>query len=601
MPKKKHIPIKYTSRDFISIKTELVDHARRYYSDTYRDFSAASFGSLVMDTVSYVGDVLSFYLDYQANESFMETAIEAENVRRHASNLGYNYVSNNNSFGMVSLYVVVPSNSDGSAPDFSYIPILKAGSSFKSSSGAEYTLTEDVDFNNSKNDIVSARFDSSSGAATSYAIRAMGQIISGQLGSITLDLTSDAFEKFKRVKLGATDITEVISVVDNDGNIYYQVDNLSQEVVFLETTNRSAFEDGVQSIIKPYVAARRFVLEQDATGTYLQFGNGSELSTQVTGLLEPTRVGMKLYGKRTVGSLSFDPTHLANSGKLGICPSGKSLTAIVKINPFTEGYSSPSGAITEVIQSEFQFKDQVTLTPSTVTGVIQSLEVNNETAIVGSNRELTKEEIKMRAKAHYAMQNRAVTEQDYESLVYSMPPQYGSISRCGIINDPSSTNRRLSMYVISKDENGFLTPSNSIVKTNLKSWLAVYRSINDVVDILDAKVINFGIEFSVVTSASYSTNDVISAAVFELQDFYSDQLYIGEPLYVSEIYHRLNRVPGVVDVKSVKINIKSGGVYSGNTLDLEEIMSRDGTFYKTPKNVIFELKFPNLDIKGVIK
>lgn len=601
MPKKKHIPIKYTSRDFISIKSELIDHARRYYSDTYRDFSAASFGSLVIDTVSYVGDVLSFYLDYQANESFIETSIESQNVRRHARNLGYKYTSNNNSFGMVSLYVVVPSNSDGSSPDFSYIPILKSGSSFKSSNGAQYTLTEDVDFGNAKNDIVSARFDSTSGAATSYAIRAVGQVISGQLGSITMDLTADSFEKFKRVKLGGTDITEVVSLSDNEGNIYYQVDNLSQEVVFLETTNRSAFQDGVQSIIKPFVAARRFVLEQDETGTYLQFGNGSELATQVTGLLEPTRVGMKLYGKRTIGSLSFDPAKLANSGKLGICPSGKSLTAIVKINPFTEGYSSFPGSITLVETSEFQFQDVATLDPSVVDGVVQSLEVNNEAAIVGSNRELTKEEIKVRAKAHYAMQNRAVTEQDYESLVYSMPPQYGSIGRCSIINDPSSSNRRLSLYVVSKDENGYLAPTNSMVKKNLKSWLAVYRSINDVVDILDAKIVNFGIEFSVVTSASFNTNDVISSAIFELKDFYSDQLYIGEPLYVSEIYKRLNRVPGVVDVKSVKINIKSGGIYSGNTLDLDEIMSRDGTFYKTPKNVIFELKFPTLDIKGVIK
>ena len=152
MPKKKHIPIKYTSRDFVSIKTELIEHARRYYSDVYKDFSVASFGSLVLDTVSYVGDVLSFYLDYQANESFMETAIEASNVRRHAKNLGYTYVANTNSFGMVSLYIVVPSNSDGSAPNFAYIPILQAGSIFTSTDGVEYTLTEDVDFNDPKND-----------------------------------------------------------------------------------------------------------------------------------------------------------------------------------------------------------------------------------------------------------------------------------------------------------------------------------------------------------------------------------------------------------------------------------------------------------------
>jgi len=601
MARKKHIPINYASRDFVSIKTELVDHARRYYSDIYKDFSAASFGSLVFDTVSYVGDVLSFYLDYQANESFMETAVEPENIRRHAKNLGYEYNNNRNSFGLVSLFITVPSNTDGSAPDYDYLPVLGAGSSFKSSNNAEYSLTEPVDFSNPKNDVVAARFDSTSGATTSFAIRAFGQVVSGQTGIIRLDLSSDPFEKFKRVRLGGTDITEVISVLDNEGNIYYQVDNLSQEVVFLETTNRQAFNDGVASIIKPFVAARRFVVEQDNTGTYLQFGNGSELSTQVTGLLEPTRVGMKLYGKRNIGAHSFDPSHLVNSGKLGICPSGKELTVIVKINPFTEGYSSAPNTVTRVLTSDFVFNNVELLSSDVVDSIEASLEVNNEDAIVGSNQELTKQEIKVRAKAHYAMQKRAVTEQDYESLVYSMPPQFGSIKRCSIVNDPSSASRRLSMFVISSDENDMLIETNAVIKNNIKNWISLYRSINDVVDILDAKIINFGIEFSLVTSASYNSNDVISSVVFELQDHFSDQLYIGEPLYLSEIYRTINKVEGVVDAKNVRITLKSGGVYSSNYIDLEEIRSRDGTYYKTPKNVVFELKFPNIDIKGVIR
>ena len=601
MPKKKHIPIKYTSRDFQSIKTELIDHARRYYSDVYKDFSAASFGSLVIDTVSYVGDVLSFYLDYQANESFMDTAIETSNVRRLASQMGYKYMANSNSFGMISLYIVVPSNQDGTAPDFSYIPILKAGSVFKSSEGAEYSLTEDVDFNNPKNDIVAARYDSSTGAATSFAIRSMGQVVSGLLGFVNIDLTGSSFEKFRRVKVGERDVTEVVSVVDNEGNIYYQVDNLSQEVVFLETTNRNAFEDGVQSIIKPFVAARRFVVEQDNEGTFLLFGNGNELSSQVTGLLEPTRVGMKLYGKRNLGSLSFDPSHLMNSGKLGVSPTGKSLTVVLKTNPFTQGFSSPVGTVTQVSTAEFQFNDQSSLSPNIVEAVEASLEVNNEEAIIGSNVELTREEIRVRAKSHYSMQNRAVTARDYESLAYSMPPQFGTIRRCKIYNDPSSASRRLSMFVMSQDEEGFVVPTNSIIKNNLKNWLSIYRSINDTVDIMDAKVVNFGIEFSVVTSQNFNSTDVMSSAVFELQDYYSDQLYIGEPIYISEIYRRLNRVNGVVDVKNVKVFIRSGGIYSPNFLDLDDIMSRDGTYYKTPKNVIFELKYPNLDIRGVIK
>ena len=121
MPKKKNIPIKYTSRDFQSIKEDLIDHAQRYYSDTYKDFSVASFGSLMIDTVAYVGDVLSFYLDYQVNESFLDSAIEYDNVRRLASNYGYNYTNNSNSYGIISAFVIVPSNSDGFAGTKNYI------------------------------------------------------------------------------------------------------------------------------------------------------------------------------------------------------------------------------------------------------------------------------------------------------------------------------------------------------------------------------------------------------------------------------------------------------------------------------------------------
>ena len=157
------------------------------------------------------------------------------------------------------------------------------------------------------------------------------------------------------------------------------------------------------------------------------------------------------------------------------------------------------------------------------------------------------------------------------------------------------------MYVISEDENKFLVPTNSTIKNNLKRYLQIYRSLNDVLDIFDAKIINFGIEFHVVTAPSSNSNDVVSSSIAEIVDLFSDQLFIGEPLYLTDIYRRVNRVSGVVDVKSIKINIKSGGVYSGNTIDLDEIMSRDGTFYKTPKNVVFELKYPNLDIKGVVK
>jgi len=103
----KIIPIKYTSRDFTSIKNDLTEYAKRYYPDSFKDFNEASFGALMLDTVAYVGDILSFYLDYQINESFIDTAVEYNNIIRLARQQGYKIPGDPSSFGEVSLFVIV--------------------------------------------------------------------------------------------------------------------------------------------------------------------------------------------------------------------------------------------------------------------------------------------------------------------------------------------------------------------------------------------------------------------------------------------------------------------------------------------------------------
>ena len=265
MPKKPII--KYTNADFESIKAALVEHAKRYYPDNYNDFNQSSFGAMLFDMVSYVGDVLSFYIDYQVNESFLETAIEYKNIRRMAANMGYKFYGKPAAFGTVDLYVLIPSYSGDLGPNTSLIPIIKKGTILRSSSGASYTLTEDVDFNDSNADMVSSKF-SENGATTEYAIRSSGQVKSG--GGYLSEISIGSQELFKRVRIGPNGINEVISVFDAEGHEYFQVNHLSQEIVYIETTNPTAASDGVRSILKPQVASRRFVVEQDDTGTYLQ-------------------------------------------------------------------------------------------------------------------------------------------------------------------------------------------------------------------------------------------------------------------------------------------------------------------------------------------
>jgi hypothetical protein len=159
----------------------------------------------------------------------------------------------------------------------------------------------------------------------------------------------------------------------------------------------------------------------------------------------------------------------------------------------------------------------------------------------------------------------------------------------------------MAMYVMSENSDEELVACNAVTKQNLKNWLSTYRSINDVIDIFDAKIINFGVDFKILTDRRKNTQDVLDLAIQEVKDLFSETLYIGEPLYLTTIYNALSKLDGVVDVKKVKVYNKTGGSYSTFQLDFDEIMSRDGTYLKVPDNVILELKKPDSDIKGVAR
>ena len=598
MSKQKKTPIKYTSRDFDTIRQDLIEHAKRFYPDEWKDFSKSTINSLMIDSVAYVGDVLSFYLDYQANESFLDTAIEFNNVRKHARALGFKYAGAASTYGLISIFCMIPANNDGTAPDLTYMPILQQGATFSSTNGGNFILTEDVDLGDLNNDIVAARFDNTTGATTFFAVKAFGQISSGLFSRATVDLTNSSFERFKRVRIGGDDVVEVTSVVDSGGNKYYEVDNLSQEVVFEETTNRNATSEGVRSILKPFSAARRFVMEQDDTGTYLQFGFGSEDSDEED-LIDPSKVAMQMHGKTYVSNFRFDPSKLVGTSKLGLSPSGTKLTILMKTNDSNSANAS-SNTVNKVQLASFKFPNELTLNQAKKNSVISSLEITNEEPIVGATEQITTEELKQRAKGYYTTQSRAVTRQDYESMIYNMPNKFGIIKRVSVVNDPSSTNRRMATYVISEDQNGNLVTAGSSLKTNMKNWISQYKAMNDIVDIFDAKIVNFGIDYKVVLDTRFKAINIVGKCNSALREYFSNQLYIGEPIYITRLYSILGKVEGVADVKTVRVMQKRGADYSSVNINFDDALSADGTYIMTPKNAIMELKYPNRDIKGTL-
>ena len=596
--KSKKPSINYTSRDFNSIREDLITYARRYYPEKIKDFSQASFGALMLDTVAYVGDLLSFYLDYQANESFLSTAIEYNNVVKLARTLGYKIQTNPSSFGVITLYILVPTESNTVAPDENYMPILKRGSVFSSTNGTIFTLIEDVDFSDSSLERVVAQTDPQTGAPIRYAIRAYGQIISGEIGVETIDV--GAYSKFPKLQLQTTDIAEILSIVDSESNRYYEVDHLTQDVIYIPVVNMSENRDTVRNIMKPVSVSRRFTVEKTALNTFLQFGDGTD-ETEVE-YLDPSNVILDTFAKTHTTDTSFDPSMLNKSGKLGVAPANTSLLVTFRLNT-SDNVNASANTITTIENAILSFRNADSLAVSQINEVRTSLEALNEEAIVGDISLPTSEEIKIRAYSNFATQNRAVTKQDYVSVVYNMPSKFGAVKRASVSLDTNSYNQRnLNLYVISEDTENKLITTNDTIKQNLKNWLAQYKMINDTIDILDAKIVNFGIKYTAKGMPDVNQFLVLDDANKAIRQFYEDRYFeIGEPILVTDIFAVLKNVGTILDVTNVELFVKTGDNYADAPFSTQEFLNADGTMLIPPADCIFELKFPSSDILGTIK
>jgi hypothetical protein len=589
--------INYTGRDFATIKEQLVNYAKKYYPETFRDFNEASFGSLTLDMVSYIGDILSFYTDYQANESYLDTALEFNNVLKLAKQLGYNYRPNAASFGDVSFFVTIPSQINSVSPDYSYAPILKKGSTFKSINNNIFTLIQDVDFKSTTDEILVASTNVDGTAPTNFALKAKGMVVSGEL--FTQNFTINEYKKFLQLEIFDRNLTEVISVFDADGNNYYEVDYLTQDVIYVPVLNTNSNREFARNILKPISVPRRFTVNHGSLVTTLQFGFGTEDNEEK--VLDPTSVILDVFGKDYITDKSFDPTVLNKTTKLGIVPSNTSITVVYRRNS-ASNVNVPVSTLTGIVNPIFKFINEPELLSSNVVTTRNSLELTNEQTITGDVADMSAEELKLRARGAQSAQNRAVTKEDYISLCYNMPANFGQIKKANLTRDQTSFNgKNLNLFIISTDSLGSLTTTNTIVKQNLRTWINRYKMIGDTIDILDAKIINLQIKFSVVGFANVNKYDIINTCINTLSNFYKNNEYdIAEPFKISDVYKILNNVSTVVDTKNVEVTAKVGAGYSSFSIPFSQLISNDGRYLIPPEDAIFEIKFPTTDITGEV-
>ena len=596
--KRQNVRVNYLSRDFDTIKNDLIEHAQRYYPDTFRDFSTAGFGALMVDAVSYIGDILSFYVDYQANESFLATANEYNNVLKHGETVGYRYQGPSSTFGDVTLYILVPSNSSNTGPDLSYAPVVKAGTTF-SSGVSTFSLLSDIDMADPNNETVVATTNSSTGVPIEYAIKAIGQIVSGELRTQTFEI--GRFVKFRELSIEDSAVTEIISVVDSEGREYYEVDHLSQNTIYVPIVNTDTTTNlQAPTIVKPFVVPRRYIVRKAPRATNIIFGYGSDNQLGSPSLAEARDLVLDLHSKTYVTDRAMDPTILIKGDKFGVGPSNTDLIVTYRSNT-TENSNAAAGAISTVSNAVLEFANRTDLLTTTISTVRSSIEVTNESPIQGNVDLPTIRELKELISGTHASQNRAVTAEDFKTLVLSMPQKFGGVKRCAVIQDVDSNLRNINIYVVNQATNGILQPTNGILKENIKTWLNTKRMINDSVDILDAKVVNLGIRFSAIGSNAENKTVIFERVQQRMNDYFSEKLDIGESFSITDLYSLINNTPGIIDATFVRVFQKTGVGYASTIFNVKNNRSPDGRLIRAPKNVIFEVRYPQVDIEGTIR
>ena len=283
----------------------------------------------------------------------LDSAMEYKNVVRLARQLGYKHDPQVTAYGAASIFIKVPANPSGLGPDEKYLPVLKKNSRFKSGT-TTFLLTEDVDFKSSQAQALVSEVDGTTGNPTYYAVKAYGEVMSGDIG--TYSFSVGEYEPFRRYELPVPSVAEILSVTDTEGNEYFEVSYLSQDVIYIGVNNKDSDKDVVPSMLKAVSVPRRFVVEKTEEDTFLQFGEGSDSDEIIENdiKLDPSNVALKMHAKDYVSQNSFDPNILVKNNNMGISPSNTTLTVVYRSN-MSDTINVGVGSLSNVVSLDLEY------------------------------------------------------------------------------------------------------------------------------------------------------------------------------------------------------------------------------------------------------
>jgi len=608
--------IKYLNRDFNSFKTALIDYAKTYYPTTYNDFSPSSPGMMIMEMASYVGDVLSFYLDNQIQETYLQFARQSNNLFELAYMFNYKPKVTGVASVDLSVYQLLPSKLSASlyVPDFDYALKINRNAIINSNlvGSVSFLTQNDVDFtiSSSIDPTEITVYQISSGNPTFFLLKKTTQAISATINTTSFSFGSP--QKFPTIEISADRIIGISDITDSEGNEWYEVDHLAQDCIYdsIKNTNindpNSYLNQDAPYLLKLKKVQRRFTSKFINSGSLqIQFGAGTTNDSDEEITPNPDNVGLGLPFGQSKLTTAYSPTNFVFTNTYGISPSNTTLS----IRYLTGGgviSNVPSNTLTQ-IKGEIKFLKN-NLNSTTAQTIIDSLAVNNLEAANGGNDGDTIEELRQNIISNYNTQLRNVTQDDYLIRALSMPSQFGVVAKAYI--EPTKVENInlgeipsiLDLYVLTYDYNKNLTFSSNTLKQNLSTYLSQYRIIGDSIRIRDAFIINIGIDFDIVVLPDYNSNDVLLNCINSLKDYFNiDKWQLNQPILLKDLYILLDKVEGVQTVKNVNIINKAGENlgYSKYGYDIKGA-TFNNVVYPSLDPSIFEIKYPNEDINGRI-
>ena len=667
--KNKGKDIKYLNKDFGAFRGNLIEFAKTYFPKTYSDFNESSPGMMFIEMASYVGDSLSYYVDDTLKESLMVHADDIENVIALSQYLGYKPKVSAPAVTTLSVYQLLPSIGAGSDNTFdtTYFLRIKEGMRSESTNGIEFITQDVVDFSDDRDrEITIYQRDGVSGEPTFYLVKKQVQAISAAIK--TQEVTFGAFKEFQSIELADTDIIDIYDVRDSDGNKFYEVPYLAQELVFTDYPNTEnndpdlfQFKETTPYILNTLKTSRRFVKQVNPNSTTtIQFGSGDPTVSEETIIPSFKNVGLGLPNSISKLEESFDPTNFLKTKTYGTSPSNTTMTVKYLVGGGVES-NVKKGTITQI--NGVEYEEDIELFTSTQLGVYNaaknSIAIDNEVPAIGGKGGDTIEEIRQNALANFGSQNRAVTSKDYQIRALSMPTKFGAIAKAyatadgtldnnspssilaspnalkeftdlveGFVNKPeeeepnrksiqeeikkflvgktSNNNEKnnpfaINLYLLGYDSNKKLSVLNRAVKENLKTYLTEYKILTDGINISDGFIINIGVEFEIVTLKNYNKSEVLSECIAELKEYFTiDSFTFNNTINISELELIVANVDGVSSVPKLKIVNKCGGQYADNSYNVEAAI-KDKILYPSLDPSVFEIKYPDSDIKGRAK